>query len=458
MFRTVEKNLRLNGSEAIVDFAKDAFATLEIECNLTQDTDLTICIGEKLRNDGRIDRNPGGYRVFSSYSRHCPKGICVFPFPVKEFQNPYWEAIPEQDIVRIPLPQGAETEITPFRFVEISSCIGEVTLRRKEFFCDFDDDAADFKCSNERLNRIWDFCKYSVKATACFGLYIDGNRERLPYEGDTFINQLSHFCCDRNYAIARDTIDFLLKKPTWPKEWRLLMPLIARDYALYSGDVTSIQTWMKALEKSLLTEYVNEDGLLNDNVIEEENSGWLRDIVDWPPTECDNYEFGALNTVPNAYFYGALMVMHQLTGEQRYAAMAKTARNALMRLLYKNDLFVDSLNSSHTALHSVFFPLYFGVTECSDAMRKLILSKGMNCSVYGAQFLLETCFKNGLAQHGLELMSGTGLRSWQICWIRAPLSQWRHGMIPSSQIRTGTTPGPPHLPTSCQGSSLALDQ
>ena len=448
MFKTVEKNLRLDGNEAIVDFGRDAFATLEIECNLAQDTDLTICIGERLQNDGRIDRTPGGYRVFRSFSKHCDKGNSAFHFPVEAFQNPYWKTSQKHDVVRLPLPQGAETEITPFRFLELSPCAGDVTLRRREYFCDFDDDAADFKCSNERLNSIWDFCKYSVKATACFGLYIDGNRERRPYEGDAFINQLSHFCCDRNYAIARDTIDFLLKRPTWPKEWRLLMPLIVRDYVLYSGDLASINAWREALERSLLTEYANEDGLLCNDVIGDEHSCLLRDIVDWPVMERDAYEFGELNTVPNAYFYGALLAMHQLTGEKCYADRAKAVKDALMRILYKNDMFVDSPHSCHTALHSVFFPLYFGVTECNEAMRRLILSKGMNCSVYGAHFLLETCFKNGLAQHGLDLMNGTGLRSWQNMLDKGAtitMEAWDDSLKPNQDWNHGWATSPANI-------------
>ncbi|MBO4513704.1 MAG: hypothetical protein J5746_13165 [Victivallales bacterium] len=408
-----EKSFFTDGHPFVVDFGKDAFATLEIEYDLAEDADLTICVGEKLDAAGWIERNPGGFRIFRECTRHCGKGRGSFLFPVEIFCNPYKKSSKTQHFIDLPLPQGAKGELLPFRYVEVGSCKGSLTLRRDEFFCDFDDNAADFKCSDQRLNRIWDFCKYSVKATACFGVYIDGNRERRPYEGDSFINQLSHFCCDRNYAIAKDTIDLLFQHPTWPKEWRLLMPLLVRDYVLYSGDVASIPRWKASVEESLLLEYANEDGLLNDVLLKDNPTTMLRDIVDWPAVERDEYEFGITNTVPNSYLYGALLATHWLTGEKRFAERAEAVKMAMHRLMYKENRFVDNPMSSHTALHSVFFPLYFSLADLTEEMKTIILSKGMCCSVYAAQFLLEACFKSGLAQHGIDLMVATGLHSWQ---------------------------------------------
>lgn len=167
------------------------------------------------------------------------------------------------------------------------------------------------------------------------------------------------------------------------------------------------------MEKSLLSEYENEYGLLPNCITESSSTEQVKDIVDWPNGERDGYEFGSINTVPNAYYYGALNTAFQLTGEKHFADRAQKAKDAMMRLLYRKNIFADSLESDHTALHSVFFPLYFNVTEMTDAMKAHILSKDMNCSVYGSQFLLETCFRYGMAQHGLELITGTGLRSWQ---------------------------------------------
>ncbi|MGI6302875.1 MAG: hypothetical protein ACOX52_17715 [Verrucomicrobiota bacterium] len=55
--------------------------------------------------------------------------------------------------------------------------------------------------------------------TSFAGIYIDGDRERIPYEGDAYINQLGHYAVDREYAIARRTIEHFMDHPTWPTEW-----------------------------------------------------------------------------------------------------------------------------------------------------------------------------------------------------------------------------------------------
>ena len=59
------------------------------------------------------------------------------------------------------------------------------------------------KVHNDILNQVWDLCKYSIKATTFNGLYVDGDRERIPYEADAYLNQLSHYTTDREYAIGK---------------------------------------------------------------------------------------------------------------------------------------------------------------------------------------------------------------------------------------------------------------
>lgn len=53
--------------------------------------------------------------------------------------------------------------------------------------------AAYFRCSDDTLNRIWELCRYSMKATSFTGYYVDGDRERIPYEADALINQLGRY-------------------------------------------------------------------------------------------------------------------------------------------------------------------------------------------------------------------------------------------------------------------------
>ena len=143
--------------------------------------------------------------------------------------------------------------------------------------------------------------------------------------------------------------------PTWPTEWTLLVPLLARDYLLYSGDSGSIKRWMPWLEKSLLTDSEDQWGFVG-------KKDW-GDIVDWPPVERDGYELGDRNLVPNCYRYGALTAMYQLTGEERYRQKAVFLKTNLRQKFLRENFWRDNLESEHYSLHGAVFAHCFGLTE-----------------------------------------------------------------------------------------------
>lgn len=41
---------------------------------------------------------------------------------------------------------------------------------------------------------IWEMCKHTMKATSFGRVFVDGDRERLPYEADAYINMLGWYC------------------------------------------------------------------------------------------------------------------------------------------------------------------------------------------------------------------------------------------------------------------------
>jgi hypothetical protein len=141
----------------------------------------------------------------------------------------------------------------------------------------------------------------------------------------------------------------------------------------------------------------------------------IRDIIDWPQSERDNYELGTVNFVPNAYLYGALLAAYDLTGDGEYLSRAAELKKAIRKHFLKNGFFCDSADSEHTAIHSALFALYYDLAESEEEIqncKEVILSRGMACSVYGAHFLLETCFRYGLEEHALALMTSHSTRSW----------------------------------------------
>lgn len=401
-----ETKLTLNGDGRLFfDFTRDAFALLEVETEGCDGVILEIAIGECLVN-GRINRAPGGFRYYHKAEIVLKSGQNRYEFPIPSRRVQHNNAYAVRGC--LPPPETNGREIAPFRYAEVTGAVGPVTLIRREFFADIRDEDSEFRCENKDMETLWDFCRYSIKATGIFGKYVDGERERVPYEGDAYINQLGHFCCAADYATARNTIEYFFEYWTWPTEWVLITPILARDYLLYSGDRERVMSWLPELEKKLLAGQTGEDGLVR------QGNGTM-DIVDWPRCERDDYEFGDVNFVPNAFLMGSLKAMYDITGNEAYLNRWEKAKNSLReKMMTQNGKVVDSPGSLHTALHTVYSAIRFGVLTPDEAAftAGFMFRKGMACSVFGAQFMLEACYMANCAQFALELMLSRDRCSW----------------------------------------------
>ena len=403
-----QKDVRVHG---FFDFGRAAYATLEVELETTFPENLEIVVGE-VAQEGRIVHAPG-FRTFLQQIVQTGIGHQVIRFRIPDYIQAYGD--PEYR----PRPVEADGEIAPFRYAEVNRHYGEVTVRRTAYYPEWDDHAALFESDNPALNEVWEFCRYSIKAASVFDCYVDGERERMPYEGDAVINQLGHFCCETHYDTARRTIDWFCGggRDSWLTEWILSTPRLIQDYLLYSGDTASVKRWLPFLDAKLLPGCRNGSGLLDSLFYAPERPGAHRfaDLVDWPPSECDSYERSECSFVPNAMLYRALEIAAELTGEARYRKEAQSVRREIRARFLKNGLFVDSPDSCHTALHTAMFALVFDLAEGEEAAahKAIIADRGMACSVYGAQYLLEACFKHGMAEHALRLLTSDSDRSWR---------------------------------------------
>ena len=394
---------------SVLDFGKDAYCHLVLTLKAERESKLEVLVGEVLKPDGRIEENPGGSRICYKETLTVKPGEADYLMMFPPHRNPYGGMSSPQT-----------PEIAPFRYVEVRNPGGIEVERiiRMAHFPEFDDDASKFECDDPDLVKVWDFCKYSVKACIPYGLYIDGNRERLPYEADSYITALSHFAVDANYAACRMSIIWSLEHPTWPTEWRLLMPELMKVYLLYSGDLKSVRSWYERQKPLLLSACLDERGLLNSKRYPD----GIRDIVDWPEKERDGYEMKEVNFVPNAFRHLALLDMAYLaeqTGHAdeaaRYRAEAGALNARLHEIMFDGTLFVDSPGSKHHSVHAQMAAVCTGVVreEEKAAIAEFLKGKGMDCSVYGAQYLLDACFELGLGEHAVELMTSDGLRSWR---------------------------------------------
>lgn len=111
----------------------------------------------------------------------------------------------------------------------------------------------------------------------------------IPYEADSYINELSNFAIDDNYDLARATILNLVENHTWPTEWVLQTIPLTYDYYMYSGDQEIVRQLFDQLEACSLSKMLNSDGLIDSNMIDSLTLDSLgvneiKDIIDWPPS------------------------------------------------------------------------------------------------------------------------------------------------------------------------------
>jgi hypothetical protein len=190
------------------------------------------------------------------------------------------------------------------------------------------------------------------------------------------------------------------------------------DY-LYTGDPRSLQEHYDMLQAKTLLDRARPDGLLN---------GSRDDIVDWPAGERDGYDMQPVKTVVSAVHCQALVYMADIArtlGREAdaadYARRAERVRIAVNDKLwdpanrrYIDGLAEDGAPSQHASLHANLFPLAFGMVPAdrrADVVA-FLKSRGMACSVYPAQFLLEGLYLAGEDDYALSLMTDTGPRSW----------------------------------------------
>lgn len=435
--------IQLSEGHYFMDFGKDAFATFELTYHASKQETLIIHLGEKLKQ-GRLDTQPGGTIRYQKIELPVTPKQSVYVIQ----PNLYKRHAKEE---AIPVPEQAGVDgLLPFRYVEIENVTQDITaedVRQRAIFHYFEDKQSAFSSSDRVLNAVWDLSKYSIKATSAFGVYVDGERERIPYEADAYINQLSHYSVDAEYAMAKQTIEHFMQNPTWPTEWLLHTALLVYQDYYHTGDTELIAAYYDKLKDKTLMELSRTDGLISSKspLVTDKfmrKLGFknpkkrIKDIVDWPPAqkdtgwslatengERDGYDMVPVNTVVNSFFYQNMViitematVLGKLEDATRFSQLAKLVKQSINQKLFDQTrgVYLDGEGSTHASLHANMLPLAFDLVpeEHIPSVVEFIKSRGMACSVYGAQYLLEGLYKAGAAQYGLDLMRATDDRSW----------------------------------------------
>ncbi len=432
-----------------IRFEKAAFGTLLLTLAPVQKADtLIIHLGEKDAPGNRVDRNPGGSIAYVRRKLAVSPGKTEYMLELPRFIATW----PHSQVLADHMP-----EVTPFRFAEIEGWPGEIQTGQATqlaLFYRFDDDASSFKSSDENLNQIWDLCKHTLKATPFMGVYIDGGgRERMPYEADSYVQQISHYAVDREFAIQRYTTNFLIYKTSRHTEWHLHLVLMAWADYMATGNTAFLEKYYDELKNKTLLALAREDGLISTRtgLVTDEFLASIHypkkdfeDIVDWPQGtpanepemrpplrysgftiegETDRYVFSDINTVVNAFHYRNLVLMGKIAGvlgktvEEEFfkerSALVKASINE--KLLDKDTgLYTDGEDIDHGALHANMFPVAFGLApeEYHPALLAYIKSKGMACSPYGAPYLFDALYALGADDYAYELLRSETDRSW----------------------------------------------
>ncbi|GAB5562315.1 MAG: hypothetical protein SynsKO_39620 [Synoicihabitans sp.] len=449
---------RIDADTWLVDFGRVSFGNLRLETPADLKGDVRLHLGEAFKN-GRIDREPPGtvryYDVPVSLTGDSPLVAAPPPDPRNTGQTHFQLTHPPA--ILTPEEWGV---IAPFRWVEVEVWPGDLKseyfVRQSAFSSVWDDDAASFSSSDDTLNRIWDLCRYSIKATTFAGVYVDGDRERIPYEADAYLNQLSHYGTDTDIQTARDTIDHLIKHGTWPTEWPPHMIMMVHADWIRTGDADWSAGRYEALKPLLLTARVGEDGLVQSTAAHIKRG----DIVDWPKTERDGFVFTSANTVVNAFHVHTLRLMGELAtaiGKPAEAAdyfeQAESTLAVFNRTFFdaERGVYRDGIGTDHASLHANLFPLAFGLVPDADraGVTDYLIYKGMACSVYAAQYLLEALYYNDAGDAAMDLILADNDRSWRhmvnsgttISWEAwdqkyKPNQDWNHawGAAPANLI------------------------
>lgn len=424
---------QLSNGNWFVDFGKDAFGQIELTLSSDNDSEIIIHLGECLE-DGQINRNPGGSRRYRTIT-----------LPIIAGTHTYHPEIPADErntrdrAIHMPMEIG---EVMPFRYCEIegyNNVIVNENIAQLAVHHAFNDAASYFRCDNDALNQVWELCKYSMKATSFSGYYVDGDRERIPYEADMLINQLGYYANDCEFSLGRRTVDRLLRIPNGYCEWIMQTILCAYYDYWYSGDKKLITKFVEELRAHTMQSFVHPvTGLVSSTAVEQteqllasiNRTKKIEDIVDWPHVgtvstggEDDHFEYTDYNTVVNAYHYEVVKKMAEIykalnmTEEQQelenYCSDFKTLFNNSF-LDTEKGIYRDGLTATHSSLHANMFALCFGLVpdEYVESVADFIAGRGMVCSVYGSQFLLDALYKCGRDTEALQLMINDTDRGW----------------------------------------------
>lgn len=409
VYRREPKTIRETENGLFLDMGEELTGTLGIKAEGLTGAKIIIRCGEEMEEDGRV-----------RFDMRCN---CRYE---EEWTLADGESILEQ------------YDYKAFRYVELlfdkSVQIKEVWVEVRHY--PMQNENCTFFCNKKELEDIFQICKNAVKYGTQEGYLDCPTREKGQYLGDAIVTAHAQVWLTGSIEMLRKCIAQFADTTCVCKGLMAVAPgalmqeiadfsllwseLLLLDYQ-FTGDKEFLRRYYPVAKGIIehFRQYEREDGLLC-KVADKWN------LVDWPENLRDDYDFtlsrpvvaeGCHNVV-NALYVGALKNLSRIEDilnlPQSYAW--KACKNAFFKVFYNREsgLFVDCEGSSHSAVHSNIYPLYFGLLEEAQipSIVQMIEEKGLCCGVFVSYFSLKGLAKTGYHDVMYRLLVNESEHGW----------------------------------------------
>lgn len=332
-----------------------------------------------------------------------------------------------------------------FRYAELTGLPNSITAENLKEYVNafalrypFDEEASGFDSSNKMLDTVWNFSKNSIKILNN-DIYVDSpNRERAPYEADAYIQQLSNYQLDKGYSLARFSVDWLTYNQTWPMEWKVWSILSSWQDYLNTGDDHLIRKNYELLKakipKKLIDGFDSSTGLVTADY-GNGGPGENNDIVDWPASLRDGYQYSNTHNVTNAFYFKGMNDLSEIANAlgnkddmKKYKLNSEISKKGIQENFFDKNTnsFKDNIGGKlHHSSQANSFVVGFGAAneEQSKAAAEFLASQGMlKGNVYSSVVALPTMIRNGQAEEAINQITGINSDGTK----RNNINNWRH--------------------------------
>lgn len=286
------------------------------------------------------------------------------------------------------------------------------------------------------VEEIWRLCANSLKWGVQEGFLDCPSREKGQYLGDFTVSGLAYLYLTGDAEAYRKTLFDFARTAKICKglmsvapgglmqeiaDFSLQYPMQVLHYYEYTKDLETLKELYPVVNGVLeyFSGYEREDGLL-----EHADDKW--NLIDWPANVRDGYDLpceerGSMipcHNVLNAHYIGALTYLQkirQILGIDNNDKVRRL-KAAFLNAFYDKEkkIFYDRQGSTHSALHSNVLPVFYGIApeESHDAIKAMILEKGLICGTQFSYFVLKALGKMHAFAEELALLTNEGVHGW----------------------------------------------